>query len=266
MEYIIKNITCSLLLSSLILFSCTPESSFDFQLPPEKIRYLKYVYEDDNLVKSFEYEGDRLIKYMAYSDNDVSSIQFIYSENGLVDSAYMVEKKIKRDLVFLYQDSLVSELKVWMNNQLRYRIVFDRDRIGRIIRMSWINSNYGFVRDDYFVWDGYNITRQESKSYNGFDNPTDLYEFSNYDQLWNPYNTVFKKVGFNLLNFKPLPLSENNWVEMVYYKKGDYGNKVTCINKFSYSGRYPYVNEFIVQDENNRHQIYVEYNYKNTLH
>ena len=194
-----------------------------------------------------------------YSGNRVSNMQFVYGQDGVVDSVYIRQRYFPRDLFFVYNDSLVVEFEVWNNNILRQRVIFDRDEEGRIIRMTRISLTYGLVLDVLFEWEDRNISRYESTFYNNPDPETFVYEFK-YDQYRNPYASTFEKIGFNFVDY--MPLSKNNWIELMIYKKNDSsGSNVLFKNKFSYGGSYPFAKESVQLEGKNRYELYAEYTY-----
>jgi hypothetical protein len=248
-----------------IFFSCEKIDLPEITHQKNKKSYLKYYYEDNQLVQSFEYEGDRIIKLIKHGDNDSTIIKFVYHKNGLADSALVKEKYITRQMVFIYQDSVLMGFEVRSSNNSQHQIIFTRDQSNRIIRMALISHKYGILNQVDFFWEGQNILKYESTSFNGMDNPTYVYEFKSYDHLWNPYNSVFGSVGFNFIDF--IPLADNNWIELDFYRKNYYNNyKVNYVNKFSYCGQYPYVKQSSQKIDKEITQVYAEYNYKNTLY
>jgi hypothetical protein len=151
------------------------------------------------------------------------------------------------------------EFEVWNNRILRQRVLFERDREGRIVGMRRFSLNLGQLLQVRFEWEEGNIRRYESTMYGDMGLITWVYEFQ-YDNYRNPYASVFREIGFNFVDY--LPLTENNWVEMVVYEKGnENGTRVTFRNKFSYGGNYPFVKESVQLRGDDRQQIYAEYKY-----
>lgn len=248
-----------------ILVSCEPTSYSEIKPQESKINFLKYYYEDNQLVQHFEYEGDKITKLIKYKDNDSTVINFIYDENGLADSALIKERKITREMKFIYHESVLIGFEVRSSNNSQHQIVLSRDLNNRIVHMEFISYKYGILSQADFFWEGPNIIKYESKSFNGLDNPTYVYDFKSYDHFWDPYNYVFRSVGFNFIDF--IPLSENNWIELEISRKNYYNNyRIYYLNKFSYGGHYPYVKQSNQKIDKEITQIYAEYNYKNTLH
>ena len=249
-------------LAVLVSGACSLDDGINIQpyrSQPVPNHYLKEYYEDDNLVQSFEYEGTRLLRQWLYRGNNVSSIEFVYSEQGRADSARVRQTYFPRDLAFRYRDSLLMEFEVWNNRILRQWVLFDRDEKGRIVEMKRISLSLGFLLHVEFEWEGGNIARYESTFFGDLGTTTWVYEFR-YDTFRNPYRSVFHEIGFNFVDY--MPLTENNWLELVVYRKDDpNGSRVTYKNTFSYGGDYPFVKESVQIDHKDRLKVYAEYKY-----
>ena len=73
--------------------------------------------------------------------------------------------------------------------------------------MTQISLVFGLLVDVYFEWEGQNIKRYQSTVYHFPDGSTYVYGFK-YDELRNPYHSVFQNIGFNFID--NLPLTEND--------------------------------------------------------
>jgi hypothetical protein len=225
--------------------------------PPEK--FLKAYYEENNLLQSFEYDSNRLMQQRTYYERGESSFRFFYNKSGRLDSAWVRQPVFPRNLYFHYKDSLITAFEVWNGGRIRQWVLFDRDDRGRIIRMSRISLASGLLLDVHYEWEGGNILRYESTDYRGMEVFTYVYELK-YDHFRNPYRYVFRSTGYNFVDY--LPLTENNWLELVLYRKDDpIGTRMTYSNIFGYGGNYPFVKETTWKEKNIRQGIYAEYKY-----
>jgi len=244
------------------LSACSLDQGLDFsdiKVSKSDNIFLTEYHENKELAQTFEYEHDQLIYQTLYENNDVRRIQFVYSENGQVDSAYIRQRWFPRDLKFHYKDSLVMEWEVWNSNKLRQRVYLERDEQGRIIKLSRVSLQNGLVHTYSFTWEGQNYSRYEIAWYGEFEKLTYVYEFK-YDQFKNPHYSAFHNIGFNFVDF--LPLTENNAVEMLAYQKDNLeGTKITYKNKFLYVGKYPYIRESAWTQGENHADVYGVFRY-----
>jgi hypothetical protein len=225
--------------------------------PPEK--FLKEYYEENNLMQAFEYDSNRVILQRTFSSQGESTFSFFYDRDGRLDSTWVRQRVFPRDLYFHYEDSLMIAFEVWNGGRIRQWVLFERDDRGRITRMTRISLASGLLLDVHFEWEGGNILKYESTDYRGMTVFTFVYEFK-YDNFRNPYRYVFRSTGFNFIDY--VPLSENNWLELVVYRKDDpAGTRVMYNNVFGYGGDYPFVKQSTQMIEKIRHGIYAEYKY-----
>jgi hypothetical protein len=218
-------------------------------------------HENHQLMQTFEYKDDQLFIQTLIQDDEVSSMQFVYSDDGRLDSAYIRQSWFPRALKFHYEDSLIREWEVWHNNNLKQYVFLERDDQGRIIIISRVSLNLGLLRTYKFTWEGQNYTKYEFFRYSNYGKQTFVYEFK-YDQQGNPYHAAFRNIGFNFVDF--LPLSENNATEMVAYqidKREE--TEITFKNQFLYFGKYPFVRESAWKQGNNSTDVYGVFRYNN---
>jgi len=255
------------IISLLCLLACTPD---DPTPPPIPAHYFVLTAYEENktIYNTFDYEDDQLIQQSFIEEDEIRTIQFVYRDDGLVDSVYIRQSWFPRNLKFHYEDTLIMEWEVWnLANSLVQWVLLERDDQGRIIEMSRVSYNYGLVYTYTFNWDGSNISDYEMTWFSEYENMTYHYEFK-YDHYINPYNSTFQKIGINFQHFFPfpLPLTKNNPIEeMSYLKSNPEKTRIVLKNKYFYVGHYPYIRESYVHEGDSIRKIYGVFRYKKIM-
>ena len=101
-----------LIILILCVYACSLNDDLDFFFlffSKNHDAFLIEYHENNQLMQTFEYDDGQLFIQTLLRDDKVSSMQFIYSDNGMVDSAYIRQSWFARDLKFHYTDSLINE-------------------------------------------------------------------------------------------------------------------------------------------------------------
>jgi hypothetical protein len=216
--------------------------------------------ENNRIIYEFKYDSSRLVTHNDYSSNGAIMFNYKYNESGRPDKIEVSQRLYNYVIYPIFDDTLLTELRVYIDDQFRSKYVMDYDNENRIIRVSRINSRNALLAATNIMWDGNNIKEYELKF--NYVYPPIVYKYQyEYDKQKNPYKNVFRGFNYNLIEF--LPISENNWTTMVGYNEDYPQNKLTLKNTFSYAGQgYPFVKfESAIGYDGKKSETYSEYKY-----
>jgi hypothetical protein len=242
---------------------------------PRKIsslpEYVLTAYEENRqLAQTFEYnENDQLILQSCFDEDEqlIRTIQFVYRENGLLDSIYIRQGWFPRKLKFHYEDTLISDWEVWNNgNRFVQQVFIDRDEQGRITKISRMSFDLGDVQTYIFYWEDQNISRYEYAWFGYYDDLLKVHEMQKYDSHINPYYSTFAKIGFHFVDDFPIPLpiSKNNTLTEISYLRSNPEKKLVKTSAHFYVGEYPYIRESIAQEGDQIIETYGVFRMKKT--
>ena len=236
------------LLFAFSFVSCSDEDDAPYDYthikPPTGELFLKEYHEENKPFYSFTYTKDNLLESMTFHRTRVISYVVAYNDStGLPETMTAFHRNYKLQMKLHYETSqLASRLdhyRFTVNDEEAFKVSLLYDSLDRVVRTIQA-SDYELAptyRD--FEWVGNNI--KSVKIYSDSNNP-DVYPYRyeyTYDKKKNPFATVFKTLGYNIVeNF---PLCESNWTGLKIYEADKTSPSFTVTNKFSYySMDYPY--------------------------
>jgi hypothetical protein len=246
-----------------LLMSCSLSEDHNSIRPlivlPYKGHLIEYT-EDNRIVYNFIYDSDRLQMHNHYMSNGSKTFVYRYDSSGVLCEIDVTQPLYNYKLYPVFSDSVLLELKMYIDDEYKRRYVFDYDNEGRMIRVSRISLGYGIIASTSLIWEGNNIREYELRLYYFTQPEVFKYQFE-YDEYKNPYKVVFGDFNFNFIEF--LPISENNWTKMVAFNTDFPQTTLTLNNTFAYAGAgYPFVKlTSSTRSDGKTSEIYSEYKY-----
>lgn len=233
----------TLLAFALCISSCqTEDSVFDYSsLPaPTGELYLKEYYQDSSLLYSFSYQNNERLRQVSFHQSRKINYEVVYNDTTGRPAAMVAQySKYVLRMEFQFDSSRLEAYRFTVNGQEAFEIDLVYDSLGLVVKAieSSDHRQGPVVRE--FEWLNGNVVKSTAYSLAGdADFVPSAYVYS-YDTKKNPFATVYKSIGYNVVeNF---PLSAGNWTELKGYELGQSHPAFTVKNKFTYYGLdYPY--------------------------
>jgi len=193
-------------------------------------KFYSFAYTPDKRLEGVTFYGTRTIEYKVVYNDTTRVPQFMES---FFRNQYMLKMELQ------YAQARLEKYRFTVNGEEAFRVDLFYDSLNRVVR-TFETSEQGLLPiSREFDWIGGNV--HKVRIYPADNNPDFVpseYVYE-YDNMRNPFATVYKSLGYNVP--EGFPLCESNWTVLRGYKLGDSHPVFTVRNKFTYYGLdYPY--------------------------